>query len=281
MFKVVWLAVIPGMLAAQDARTVLNNAVKAMGSESLRTIQFSGMGSYAGIGQNVNPKASWPMTRMKSYRREVDLASASSHVQIIRVQGAADQTVNQFISPDSPWDSQFEFWLTPYGFLKGAMANNAAASSEMVDGVKQNVLTFSVQNKYKVAGYINDRNLVEKVRTWIDNDVLADMPVEAWYSDYKDFGGVKFPTMIVEKQGGFPVLIVSVSDVKPNAPVNISAPAVPAAAPSPPIVLSEKVADGVFYLRGGTHHSVAIAFSDYVVVVEAPLNEQRSLAVIE
>jgi glyoxylase-like metal-dependent hydrolase (beta-lactamase superfamily II) len=46
-------------------------------------------------------------------------------------------------------------------------------------------------------------------------------------------------------------------------------------------VLSEKVADGVFYLRGGTYHSVAVGFSDYVVVVEAPLNEQRSLAVIE
>jgi hypothetical protein len=131
MFKVVWLAAIPGMLAAQDARTVLNtllnNAVKAMGSENLRTIQFSGMGSYAGIGQNVNPKAGWPMTRLKSYRRDMDLASASSHVQMVRLQGAADQTVNQFISPDSPWDSQFEFWLSPYGFLKGAVANNAAA----------------------------------------------------------------------------------------------------------------------------------------------------------
>jgi glyoxylase-like metal-dependent hydrolase (beta-lactamase superfamily II) len=283
MFKVVWLSAIPGVLAAQDARTVLNNAVKAMGSENLRTIQFSGMGSFAGIGQNVNPKAGWPMARMKSYQRELDFASGLSHVQMVRVQeGAGDQTVNQFTSPDSPWDSQFEFWLTPYGFLKGAIANNAAMNVEIVGGVKQNVVTFSVRNKYKVAGYINETNLVEEVRTWIDNDVLADMPTEAWYSEYKDFGGVKFPTMIVEKQGDFPVLIVSVADVKPNASVTISAPSVPtAAATPPPMVLSEKVADGVYYLRGGTHHSVAIAFSDYVTVVEAPLNEQRSLAVIE
>jgi glyoxylase-like metal-dependent hydrolase (beta-lactamase superfamily II) len=162
------------------------------------------------------------------------------------------------------------------------MANASTLTTETVDGAKQRVVTFSLQNKYKVTGYINDRNLVEKVRTWIDNDVLGDMPAEAWYSEYKDFGGVKFPTMIVEKQGGFPVLIVSVSEVKPNAAVSIAPPPGPASAPpAPPTVLSERVADGVFYLRGGTHHSVAIEFSDYVAVVEAPLNEQRSVAVID
>src|SRR5207249_1449091 len=37
--------------------------------------------------------------------------------------------------------------------------------------------------------------------------------------------------------------------------------------------------DGVFYIRGGTQHGVAVEFGDHVVVVEGPLNEQRSLAV--
>jgi glyoxylase-like metal-dependent hydrolase (beta-lactamase superfamily II) len=45
-------------------------------------------------------------------------------------------------------------------------------------------------------------------------------------------------------------------------------------------VQTEKVADGVFYLKGGTHHSVAVEFADHVVLIEGPLNEQRSLAVI-
>ncbi|MCH2220714.1 MAG: MBL fold metallo-hydrolase, partial [Dechloromonas sp.] len=43
----------------------------------------------------------------------------------------------------------------------------------------------------------------------------------------------------------------------------------------------DKLADGVFYLTGGTHHSVAIEQKDHVVLVEAPLNEARSLALIE
>ena len=35
------------------------------------------------------------------------------------------------------------------------------------------------------------------------NPVLGDMLVETTYTDYKDFGGVKFPRHIVQKQGGW------------------------------------------------------------------------------
>jgi glyoxylase-like metal-dependent hydrolase (beta-lactamase superfamily II) len=194
-----------------------------------------------------------------------------------------DQTQNQYILPNAPWDTQFNFWLNPFSFLKGARASSATVKVETVGGTKYRVVTFAVENKYRVAGYINDRDMVEKVQTWIDNDVLGDMLVEASYSVYKDFGGVQFPTMIIEKQAGFPVLIVSVSSVKPNAAVSIQPPQTPAGAvraAQAVSVQSEKTAEGVFYLKGGTHHSVAIEFADYSVVIEGPQNEQRSLAVI-
>jgi len=42
-----------------------------------------------------------------------------------------------------------------------------------------------------------------------------------------------------------------------------------------------ELADGIYLMGGGTHNSVAIEFEDFIVVVEAPLNEDRSLAVIE
>jgi len=32
------------------------------------------------------------------------------------------------------------------------------------------------------------------------------MLTETTYTDYKDFGGVQFPTKITQKQGGFPRL---------------------------------------------------------------------------
>ena len=58
--------------------------------------------------------------------------------------------------------------------------------------------------------------MVTRTETWIPNPVLGDMPVETTYSGYKDFNGVKFPTMIVQKQGGYPVLDLAVTSVQPN-----------------------------------------------------------------
>ena len=61
------------------------------------------------------------------------------------------------------------------------------------------------------------------METWIDDAFLGDVPFEAVYSDYKDFGGVKFPTRIVQNQSGYPIFDLRISDVKPNAPVTIQA----------------------------------------------------------
>ena len=51
------------------------------------------------------------------------------------------------------------------------------------------------------------------------------MPVEITYSDYADFGGVKFPRHIVEKQDGFETLDITISDVTPNAAGSLAVPA--------------------------------------------------------
>jgi glyoxylase-like metal-dependent hydrolase (beta-lactamase superfamily II) len=117
--------------------------------------------------------------------------------------------------------------------------------------------------------------------------VFGDMLYETRYGPYKDFGGVKFPTVIHHHQGddrlnqGHNVMEIRVSAVQANAAV---APvAVPDAvrAPAPPVrVESQKLADGVWFLGGGSHNSMAVEFRDFTAVVEAPLNEERSLAVM-
>jgi glyoxylase-like metal-dependent hydrolase (beta-lactamase superfamily II) len=142
-----------------------------------------------------------------------------------------------------------------------------------------------VAGKYKFTGIINRRNQVERVQTWVDNPVLGDMLVEAAYSDYERMeGGVSFPTRIIQKQGGHPSLDLWIFSVQPNAPVDVATPDTirnAAPPPGPPVrVEAQKIAEGVLYLTGGSHHSVAIEMMGYVVVVEAPLDEDRSLAVI-
>src|SRR4026209_2209163 len=114
--------------------------------------------------------------------------------------------------------------MMPHGFLRAAALRNATVEARTIGGKKYNVVTFLGDNKAKVNGYINAQNLVERVETWVDNPFLGDMPFEAIYSDYKDAGGVQFPMHIVQKQGGYPVFDLNVSDVQVNAAVNIQPP---------------------------------------------------------
>jgi glyoxylase-like metal-dependent hydrolase (beta-lactamase superfamily II) len=46
-------------------------------------------------------------------------------------------------------------------------------------------------------------------------------------------------------------------------------------------VTTEKVADGVWFVAGASHNSVAIEMKDHVVMVEAPLFDGRTVPVIE
>jgi len=250
-----------------------------MGAESLKTIQLTGYGSIAGIGQNISPNEPWPLVRMKSYTRQIDLDAMASNAQAVRIQNNVETPQNFVIPANAPWATQADIWVTPYGFLKGALANPVTLRTETLKGTKYNVVGFTLQGKYKVEGYITENNMVERVKTWVDNDVLGDMVMDAYYTDYKDYSGLKVPTFFTVRQGGFPTLVLGVNDVKANVPVNIP-PAPAAAAAAPVTVTSEKIADGVYYLMGGTHHSVLVEFSDHVTLIEAPLNEARALALL-
>jgi glyoxylase-like metal-dependent hydrolase (beta-lactamase superfamily II) len=112
--------------------------------------------------------------------------------------------------------------------------------------------------------------------------VLGDMLVETTYSDYRDFNGVKFPTHIVQKQGRHFTLDLNVTNVRTNVEnASLQVPDAVRQATAPPVrVVSQKIADGVWFLGGGSHNSVLVEFKDYGAVVEAPNDENRSNAVI-
>jgi glyoxylase-like metal-dependent hydrolase (beta-lactamase superfamily II) len=275
--------------AAQDAKTVIDNASKAMGS--LKSVEYSGSGFDYAIGQNVNPNSPWPKFIDKTYKRTMNFETPAYRMERTRMQGENPprgggqqpivgeqmQNVPVVVTANTPWAQQLELWMMPHGFLQAAVKNNATVSSKTVNGKKYNVLTFTGQNKAKVNGYINDQNMVERVETWIDNAMLGDMLFDATYTDYKDFGGVKFPTKIVQKQGDYPILDLTITDVKPNVPVNIQAPPPqPAAAAS---ATSEKLGDGVYLILGG-YAALAVDFKDYIVVIEGPQSEDRASAII-
>ena len=274
--------------AAQETKSVLEAAIKNMGD--VKSVQFSGSGAQFNLGQSVSPTTPWPPAQLKSFTRTVNYDKPS-----LRYEAAGPQSAlpAQFLAGDKAWgqaganptpaapaataERQLQLWLTPHGFLKGALANKATVKRSG----KATTVTFTALGKYRVVGTISADNLVEKVESWFDNAVLGDMHIETTYSGYRDFGGFKFPAKIVQKQGGHPVLDLTVTEAKANVALDLTVPdAVLKATPPAVRVTSEKLADGVWYLTGGSHHSVLIEFTDHVAVIEAPLNEDRSLAVI-
>jgi len=289
---------VPAM--AQDANTVIANALKAMGD--LRTVEFSATGYDFVLGQNYNGASPWPKFINKSYTRLIDFQTPASRVDRIRMQGEnpprgggqqpviGEQNQNQTIVVDAntPWVQQLEIWMMPHGFLKAATANKATVKQQTIGGKKYSVLTFMGQNKAPVTGFVNDQNLVERVETRIDNAFFGDMVFESAYSDFRDFNGVKFPMHIVQRQGDHPIFDLTVTNVKANSPVTIQAapargggggaPAAAAGAPAPTVPV-EKLGEGTYLILGG-YACLAIEFKDHIVVIEGPQSEARAQAVI-
>jgi len=143
-------------------------------------------------------------------------------------------------------------------------------------------LTYTVASRYPLSVHLNTMNQVDRARTILPNDVFGDMVVETTYSGYRSFDGVQFPSRIVQTQGGHPTLDLTVTAVQANPFVDITVPDA-VRNPPPPAALtatSQKVADGIFWITGGSHHSLAVDLGDHVAVVEGPQNEARSELVI-
>jgi len=180
-------------------------------------------------------------------------------------------------APGAAVERMLALWATPQGFVKAAMTNNA---TERKAGGGTEV-SFTVGGKYKMTGIINAQNQVERVKTWMDQSIVGDMLVETVYSGYKDFGGVMFPSRIAQTQDGYPSLDLTIASVTANPSVDITVPDNVRSFQPPPVrVESQKMADGVFYLTGGTHHSLAVEMKDHIVLVDTPNDEARALAVI-
>ena len=207
------LAFLCGNAMAQDAKTVIANAQKALGdpksitySGSAKDVAFQQCGANAA---DMNCRGTHdPMRPINNYVRVIDLtAPASRHTGATNNPAGGGATTPmpgtffQQVTPQQadvsqPWANSLEFYITPWGFLKGAAANNATASRRKVDGKNYTVLTWSPTVKapsgknYVINGYVNDKNIVERVETWLGDNIMGDMHILATYTGWKDFGGV-------------------------------------------------------------------------------------------
>lgn len=301
--------------SAQDAKSALNAAATALGAANLKSIEISGRGSDYMFGQPYDGNSPWPRFNVAAYTLTIDYTVPAMRDDRRRQQAqnpplgggfqplVGEQRQVWLLSGSHAWDIAgqnavpagverdtrpavdgrlAQIWLTPHGFIKAAMASRATARTEMVRGAKKTVIAFTAPNTAKFEGVLNEQHLVERIRTWLDNPVLGDVVFETAFRNYKDFNDVKYPTHVVQRSAGYPVLDLVVTDVKPNPPVTIDVPANIRQSPpaAPQAIEAEKLTDGVWLVPGGAK-SVVVEFRDHVVVVDAPEAERRSVLVMD
>ena len=295
-----WI-IVAATAAAQDARTVIENASKALGSTGLNSIVISGEGAYGNFGQSRTISFGLASTSVRNYRRTIDFTKPASRETGLAVPMAGPRggpppspgqpyPFDQLTPAGESWAEQMDIWVTPWGFLRGAATNAATVRSRKIEGVTYSVVTWSPAQKapsgqpYRVIGYINPQQFIERVETWIEHPVFGDMHVETFYSDYADFGGgLRAPTRIRQSRVGMETYVALVREARANPSdlATLMTPTMPPPVAPPPAgpAASEKLADGVYRITGG-YVSLAVEFKDHVVVLEGGESEARGLAVI-
>lgn len=288
---------------APDATTVLRNAERAMGGTELKTLRFTAEGGGGTFGQAYQPGMAWPRLNYSVMTRFADYGNGALREDFGRsraeptgggatpLMGQGEAKVTALLSGTHAWNLAgtnpvpapiavderiHDLWTTPHGILKAGL-RNAASATVRRDG-SRTVVSFTEPNRFAASVWITENGLVERIDTKRPHPVAGDTAVTTTFADYKDNAGVKFPTRIQQAQGAFEVLNLSVKAVQVNPPSDIALP--DAVRNFSERVTTEKVAEGVWFVAGGSHNSVAIEMADQLILVESPLYDGRAAAVM-
>jgi glyoxylase-like metal-dependent hydrolase (beta-lactamase superfamily II) len=305
---------------AQDAQSVLQKAARAMGATNLKTLQYSGTGAMYSFGQAASPYERGPRFNYTRYTRLIDYERPAMREESVRVEGenplrgGAEQPLRgeaRSLQISTPQDSGGrgggagggnngglrQIIFTPHGFVKEALkASNVSVKTESVGGKTYDAVTMSTDGQNKLVGYFTSEGMLDKIQTWVANNVLGDMLVEYTFANYKDYNGVKFPTELKTRHWKVLVFELTVNDVQTNMPAAISAqppqqgqgpaarwwtPGAPGSPETKPgIAVPVRLSTHVWYLTDPTanspHHSVLVEFKDFLVMIEAPSSEARA-----
>jgi len=161
VFLVALLPLGIGTASAQsvDPKAALEAAAKAMGTNGLKTIQYTGSGSSTRIGQTYSTNDGWPGYEVDDYTRTIDFDAMWSREDYTRKQGKyptlglppmPEQHITSILSGNIAWDMdgekpvpltrmyldgvpyndlrQLEIAITPHGFIKMALAAKDATA---------------------------------------------------------------------------------------------------------------------------------------------------------
>ena len=278
-----------------------------MGSAALKTLTVTGRGSGASVGQAYAPGLPWPGLQLTALSRSLNFETASFREEYIRSRseplgggavpplGVGDARGVVLARENYAWDVAgiatvsapgalpvrlHDLWTsTPQGAIKAAARMGARAGVRRDFLRRWDTLSFNLPGQFSATLVLEENGLISSIESTLPNAVLGDMPVLTQFLDYRQQAGLMLPQRIVQEQGGFAALDLRVTEVVANEAVEITIPDNVRAATE--VVSVEKVAEGVWFLGGGTHNSVAIELAGQIVLVEMPLHAGRARAVLD
>jgi glyoxylase-like metal-dependent hydrolase (beta-lactamase superfamily II) len=300
----------PTRPASRAPRPVsLDDVARAMGGRdrilAVRTLVTEGRGENYNFGQNRAPDADLPVFEVTESRRLMDFQQRRWHNDQVRVP--------RFVTPNTApqrqriaLDGDVAFNILPNGNAERASALAAAERANeflyhpvgllqqaLAGGAQVTPITTPEGRVFRINTGNNEVDLFVDpvthlplmVLKYVHNPMLGDVLLETEYGEWTDVDGLKLPMQIVRRiDGRWPLFDIRLTSARINADVgDLAAPAnVRAAQPPTPTVsiVADSIAPGVWYLTGQTHHSVVIEMRDHLLLVEAPQNDVRTLAVI-
>ena len=304
--------VLVGCASAPEKATI-NGTASALGGAdkilAVNTLVIEGTGENGNLGQSQNPDA-LNVLKVTESKRYIDFAGGRQRLEQTRIAtfGAPNpqpQKQNLGLDGDVAYnvaangtatraaaqvakDRRMELYHYPIGALRAALGAGAQLSNPRKEGGEDAVDIATAQGDKFTLFVDSGTKLPSKVVSMTSNNInwpIGDATLETDFANYTDVNGLKLPGRITSKTDKFTTADIQVSKNTVNGDVgNLAAPdaAKSAAAPDlpPPMVTSEEIAKGVWYLAGQSHHSVLVEFNDYLALIEAPQNEARTSAVL-
>jgi len=156
-----------------------------------------------------------------------------------------------------------------------------------IEGRKRHAITFTESDGTPVALFFDaETGLLAKCEVFGDHPIFGDTVTEFIFSDYRPVPGATWPFRLIVRNAGEVVQDLEYAEMLVNVPVDESFFLVPPdVAHGPPMgdpssVEITRLADGIYLIGGSAYNSLAVAFDEYLLVVEAPVSEERSEAVL-
>lgn len=307
------IAVAGACASPPPERQIIDDAAAALGGAqrvtAVKSIVIQGSGTNGNLGQDMTPDATGQTFTVSDYTRTVDVPGGRVRIeqtrtpnftyfqgpqpqkQILGVDGdvaynvAANGTANRAGDAVAN-DRRAEFYHHPVTIVRAALDPMAVLANPRTLGSERIVdVTIAGMRPFTLA-IDATTHLPTRVVSMTDNLNLGDVAIETSFSDYQDANGLKLPTKMTTKTDKWTTATLAVS--KQTVDADASGAAAPEAARSakpipgtpPANVTVENLGKGLWFLAGQSHHSVLVEFADHLMLIEAPQNDTRALAVI-